>query len=77
MVLTGERKRDSTKHLDLMGGKPLKGKNLNCFKYTGELKNKNSSGESADKIFKMEKDPVLAKHPLRDTSFSSFQLSSS
>lgn len=46
-----------------MGGKPLKGKNLNCFKCTGELKNKNSSGESADKNFKMEKDPVLAKHP--------------
>lgn len=70
MVLIGEKKiSDSTKRLALMGGKPLKVKNLNCFKYIGELQNTNSSGESADKNFEMEKDAVLAKHPLRETSF--------
>lgn len=55
-----------------MGGKPLKVKYLNCFKYIGELKNTGSSAESADKNVKMEKDPVLAKHPLSETSFFGF-----
>lgn len=44
-------------------------KKLYFFKCMGELKTTNSSGESADKNFKMEKHPVLAEYPLLETFF--------
>lgn len=36
-------------------------KNINCFKYIAESKNTSSSGESADKNFKMGKDISASK----------------